>query len=192
MTDYDPTDWVDGVTDVNEVRMDKIEAGIDSAHDEIIAVTTRVTATEARLVPVPADPADDNKFLRALTGAWTWVSLQISSIAGLQAALDAKVDDAEKGAASGVATLDSSSKLLQEVAVGKIDAEGVPDGQVPTTQGGNTVFAPIPAGGAELQFLGNWGAGVQYTDGDCVVYNGVVYMCVEAPAVGTPPESWGV
>ena len=36
----------------------------------------------------------------------------IADITGLQVALDAKVDDTEKGAASGVATLDSGSKVL--------------------------------------------------------------------------------
>lgn len=35
MTDYVPTTWVDGTTSANATNLNKIEAGIDTAHDEI-------------------------------------------------------------------------------------------------------------------------------------------------------------
>lgn len=54
-----------------------------------------------------------------------------------------------------------------------------------------TAWVAGGAGGADLVYNGDFGAGgPSYTDGDVVVYNGVVYMCVRPTT--SAPTGWSV
>jgi hypothetical protein len=44
---------------------------------------------------------------------------------------------------------------------------------------------------ADLAYKGAYSGATAYVDGDVVVYNGVLYLCV-VPATGSAPEDWGV
>jgi hypothetical protein len=55
MSDYAQTDWVDNVTPVDAARMDNIEAGIESAHNEAHAAQAAADAAAAAL------PAKEDK-----------------------------------------------------------------------------------------------------------------------------------
>src|SRR5262245_25079815 len=75
----------------------------------------------------------------------------------------------EKAAANGYPSLDSGGK--------------VPLGQLPSGIGG----------GADLTYEGDYTAATTYQDGDVVVKDGIVYLCVGGPITGTPPDPvpWG-
>jgi hypothetical protein len=185
---YNPTDWVDNVTPVNEANMDHLEGGVDANAAAIDAVDARVVVLEGR----PVTPAVVNgSWIKGVGGAMVWSTIQAADVGGLTALLDAKVDDTEKGAANGVATLDSAQRGVQRHTVDKIYSVGEQEGFVPIVRSGITVWEAPPAGGASLTYLEDWSGATTYTDGDIVVYNGALYMCVEE-GVTTPPENWGL
>jgi hypothetical protein len=185
---YTPINWVDNVTDVNATNLNHMDAGIDANDAAIEVLDGRVDALEAQ-PPIP--PVVNGKWIKGVGGAMVWSDITIADVASLQAALDAKVDDTEKGAASGVATLDSGSRLVQKSTVDKIYSVGEVEGTVPTVRSGATVWE-VPAAGSDLNYMDDWDNGAQYKDGDIVIYNGVLNMCVEDSVVGQPPENWGV
>lgn len=69
----------------------------------------------------------------------------------------------EKAQANGYASLDAT-------------------GKVPTAQ-----LPPISAGGADLEYNGDFPTGSPFTDGDIVVYNGIAYMCVRPTSAAPTP-----
>ena len=159
--DYVKTDWVDDVTLVDEARMDHIEAGIDAATDAINALDVRVVAEEAQ----PDIPTVVNgQWIKGSGGAMVWSAIAIADVAGLQPALDAKEDDANKGVANGYAPLDSGSK--------------VPVANLP----------PI----SSVDYENVWAAGTAYQAGDVVSHNGVDYLAVNPSTGSTPPAVAGV
>lgn len=184
---YTLINWEDNVTDVDATNLNHMDAGIDANDAAIDGLDGRVDALEAQ-PPIP--PVVNGKWIKGVGGAMVWSDITIADVASLQAALDAKVDDSEKAAASGVATLDSASRVVQEATVDKIYSVGEVEGNVPIVRSGVTVWEAPPAGGSDLNFLGDWAPGT-YQDGEIVVYGGVLYMCVEE-GVTTPPENWGL
>jgi len=188
MPDYTPTDWVDNVTPVNASNMDKLEGGVDVNAAAIDALDVRIDTLEAR----PVTPAVVNgSWIKGVGGAMVWSTIQASDVGGLTTLLDAKVDDTEKAAVNGVATLNSSSRVVQQHALDRLWAAGQVEGTVPTVRSGVAVWEATVAG-SDLSFRDEWDNVTQYKDGDIVVYNGVLYMAVEASEIGTPPENWGV
>jgi hypothetical protein len=189
MTDYSPTVWQDNVTPVNATNLNKLEGGVDTAHQEIDALDLRLDAEEA--MPDVPSPVVNGQWIRGAGGVLVYDFIEVADVSGLQTALDAKVDDTEKGAASGVATLDSGTRVVQSATVDKIYSVGQIEGNIPIVRSGVTVWEPVPAGGSDLNFSGDWSAATPYEDGEIVTYNGVLYMCVE-PTQTAPPENWGV
>lgn len=106
--DYVPTDWVDGVTPVNEARMDNLDQAVDSHANAINALDTRLTAEEA----MPDVPTVVNgKWLKGVSGAMVWTDIAIADVANLQTTLNGKQDTSAKGAVNGYASLDSGGKV---------------------------------------------------------------------------------
>jgi hypothetical protein len=133
----------------------------------------------------------NGKWIKGVGGNPVWSDILISDVASLQAALDAKVDDTEKGAASGVATLDANTRVIQKHTVDKLYSVGVAEANIPIVRSGATVWEPVPAGGADLSYDGDWVPG-SYQDGDVVVKDGVTFLCVGGPTTTAPdPSLWG-
>ena len=148
MPDYTPTDWVDNVTPVNASNMDKLEGGVDANAAAIDANTAAIATINAK--PQIPTPVVNGQWIKGSGGALVWSAVVIADVTGLQTALDAKVDDTEKGAVSGVATLDSASRVVQKATVDKIYSVGEVEGTVPTVRSGATVWETPSAGGADL------------------------------------------
>jgi hypothetical protein len=96
----------------------------------------------------------------------------ITDVVGLQSALDAKIDDTEKGAASGVATLDANGKVVMaqipDSILGQLEYMGTHDfstGTPTPTQKGQYWIASV--------------AGGDYNVGDWAVYNGTSFDKVD-------------
>jgi hypothetical protein len=156
---YVPTDWVDHVTPVDEAHMDKLDLAVDQHADAINALDVRVAAEEAQ----PDVPAVVNgKWIKGVGGAMVYSDITIADVGGLQTALNGKENQSAKGAASGYAPLDASSK-------------------VPA--------ANLPAG-IDLRYAGTYSAATAYKEGDVVIYNGVSYMALRATTAETPTP-WG-
>lgn len=156
---YAPTDWVDHVTPVDEAHMDKIDQAIDVQADAINVLDTRLAAREA----MPAIPAVVNgKWIKGVGGAAVWSDIAITDVASLQTTLNGKENTSAKGAASGYAPLDASSK--------------VPAVNLPTPM--------------DLRYAGTYAGATAYKEGDVVIYNGVSYMALRS-TTGETPTPWG-
>jgi hypothetical protein len=163
MADYVPTDWVDFATPVNAANLDKMEAGIDTAHQEIDALDGRLDTVEGK----PALPTVvDGQWVKGVGGVPVWASIAQADVTGLVAALGAKEALVNKGAVNGYAPLGADQK--------------VPLTNLPDDIGGG--------GGAELVFEGDYVPATEYQDGDYVMKDGVVYVCVGGPTTA-PPDS---
>jgi len=157
---YVPTDWVQGVTPVDETRMDNIDTNLDQHADAINALDTRLAAEEA----MPDVPTVVNgKWAKGVGGAMVWSDIAQADVAGLTTTLTGKQDTSAKGAANGYAGLDSS-------------------GKVPTAQ--------LPAmSSTDLNYAGTWSAATNYKEGDIVIYNGVSYMALRS-SLNETPQPW--
>ena len=86
---YNPTDWVDHVTPVDEAHMDKLDVAVDQHADAINALDTRLVAEEA----MPDVPAVVNgKWAKGASGAVAWADITITDVQNLNASLNAKQD----------------------------------------------------------------------------------------------------
>ena len=164
---YTPTDWVNGVTDVDEAHMDKLEAGVVAAHTTADAAAPALAAHVAAadphtgyqresekgvangyasldsgiLVPdaqIPPGIARDSEVSAAIA---TEVTNRDAAIAAHAAAADPHTTyqkEGEKAAANGYASLDSGGK--------------VPSAQLPA------VSATIPARITTQQNVSDWNA----------------------------------
>ena len=94
---YTPTAWTTGDV-VTEAGLDNLEAGVDSAHDDIAALDSRLDVVEPRIVPTIA--GNDGKWLKVASGAMLWDAIDIAEVTGLQAALDAKLSSVPDATAS--------------------------------------------------------------------------------------------
>jgi hypothetical protein len=161
---YLPTDWVQGVTPVDETRMDNIDTNLDAHADAINTLDTRLVAEEAQ----PDIPTVVNgQWIKGSGGAMVWSAIAQADVTGLVAALAAKEATANKGVVSGYASLDGT-------------------GKVPSSQ------LPAAAASTTLTYQGDWAGATTYQDGDVIVYNGVAYLCVGGPTTTTPDGSvWG-
>ena len=95
----------------------------------------------------------------------------ITNVTGLQAALDAKVDDSEKGSANGVATLDANGKItltqIPDNVLGQLEYQGVWD------------FTTLPTATQKGQYWIASVSGNGYIVGDWAVWNGVSFDKVD-------------
>src|SRR5499427_7279019 len=105
---YVPIDWVDGVTPVDEAKMDHLETNIDQHADAINALDTRL-ATEEAMPDIPT--VVNGQWLKGSSGAMVWSAIAQADVTGLTAALNAKEATANKGAVNGYASLDSGGKV---------------------------------------------------------------------------------
>lgn len=184
---YAPTNWQDNVTDVNAANLNNLEGGVVANESDITALDLRVDDLEGNPV-VP--PVVNGQWIKGVGGAMVWSDIAISDVTNLQSSLDAKLDDSQAGAANGIATLDSAGRVAQSHTIDKLRSVGEVEGNVPVVRSGVTVWEEPQAGGADLNYLGDYTPGT-YNDGDIVLYEGVLYMCVDE-GVDTPPENWGV
>jgi hypothetical protein len=166
MADYVPTDWVDFSTPVNAANLDKMEAGIDTAHTEIDALDARLDTVEAK----PAlPPVVNGQWVKGAGGVPVWAAIAQADVTGLVSALAAKEALVNKGAVNGYAPLGADQK--------------VPLTNLPDDIGGG--------GGAELVFEGDYVPATEYQDGDYVMKDGVVFVCVGGPTTAPPdPTLW--
>jgi hypothetical protein len=81
LTPYEPTLWVDDVTDLDEITMNHIEGGILQADE-------RARNALAGLLP----PVQNGKWIKGVGGAAVWSDIQQADVQGLTAALAAKAD----------------------------------------------------------------------------------------------------
>ena len=105
---YVPIDWVDGVTPVDEAKMDHLETNIDQHADAINALDTRL-ATEEAMPDIPT--VVNGQWLKGSSGAMVWSAIAQADVTGLTAALNAKEATANKGVVNGYASLDSGGKV---------------------------------------------------------------------------------
>lgn len=95
----------------------------------------------------------------------------IANVTGLQSTLDAKVDDSEKGAANGVATLDVNGKVvltqIPDSVLGQLEYQGVLD------------FTTLPTATQKGQYWIASVSGNGYEVGDWAVWNGVSFDKVD-------------
>lgn len=95
----------------------------------------------------------------------------IANVTGLQSTLDAKVDDSEKGAANGVATLDVNGKVvltqIPDSVLGQLEYQGVWD------------FTTLPTSTQKGQYWIASVSGNGYEVGDWAVWNGVSFDKVD-------------
>ena len=91
----------------------------------------------------------------------------IANVTGLQSTLDAKVDDSEKGAANGVATLDINGKVvltqIPDSVLGQLEYQGVWD------------FTTLPTATQKGQYWVASVSGNDYIVGDWAVWNGISF-----------------
>lgn len=137
--------------------------------------------------------ADDLAAVEALTGtgyasrtgadAWSLVSaIPLADVDGLVAALDAKVDDTEKGAALGVAELDSGGKVpltqIPDSVLGQVEYQGTWDGSTNTP----TLVDP-PASSTKGHYhvvsVAGTFAGITFAVGDWIISNGSAWEKVD-------------
>ena len=75
------------------------------------------------------------------------------------------------------------------------DEKGVANGYAPVGSDGKIPAGLLPAvsGGADLTYEGDYAAATAYQDGDIVVKDGIVYLCVGGPVTGVAPDPapWG-
>src|SRR5215510_14220988 len=73
------------------------------------------------------------------------------------------------------------------------DEEGQANGYASLDATGKVPVGQLPAIGAQLTYEGDWAAPTTYDDGDVVVRNGIVYLCVGGPTTVAPdPTLWGL
>ena len=110
---YTPTDWVDNVSLVDAAKMDKIEQGIVDAHADIAALQAEIPNVI------------NGRWLKGTGGAAVWTTLTATDVAStatgdvaattVQAAIAELASEKQavsaKGAASGYASLDATTKV---------------------------------------------------------------------------------
>jgi hypothetical protein len=72
---YTPTSWVDNVTPVNAANLNKIETGVDQAHDALLPL-----------------PVVNGQWIKGSGGAAIWSAIAQADVTGLPAALTGKID----------------------------------------------------------------------------------------------------
>jgi hypothetical protein len=139
--------------------------------------TTATTLATARNITLSGDVTGTASFngsadaLITATVADNSHNHTITNVTGLQAALDAKVDDTEKGSANGVATLDVNGKVtltqIPDSVLGQLEYQGVWD------------FTTLPTATQKGQYWIASISGNGYVIGDWAVWNGVSFDKVD-------------
>lgn len=211
MSDYVPTDWVNNVTPVDDVRMDHLEAGVDQA----VAGNPPVVV--------------NGNWLAGVGGAQVWTPLEvIGTQIGVTAA---DMDFAWTGGAShgvyvatnagggsirsyGAGPKDGSRLVIRNGSTSctlkhnlaggtglKLYLAGATDLVLPTNavvefiQNGTFWFqvAQVPpvaaVASARIDYENAWAVGTPYQAGDVVRYNNVDYLAVNDSTGQTPPAA---
>jgi hypothetical protein len=211
MTDYVPTDWVEHETLVDAARMNKIEAGIDTAHDEAHAAqadadAAQVAADEAANAAANAQAAADAAQADADAASATIDSGRLGPGSLLISDWNAAIDNGWYHADPGA---HAPSAFAGSLVIGRVErAEGFVTQTCWQYALANSTLAPKyerrydgswgpwlavagGGGGADLSYDGDWVAGT-YQDGDVVIKDGIAYLCVGGPTTVAPdPAPWG-
>jgi len=164
MADYVPTDWVDFATPVNAANLDKMEAGIDTAHQEIDALDGRLDTVEGK----PSLPTVvDGQWVKGAGGVPVWSPIAQADVTGLVSALGAKESLSNKGIANGYAPLGADVK--------------VPLANLPAISGG----------GSDLSYEGEHVPASAHQDGDIIIKDGMAFIAVRDTTQNPDPALWG-
>lgn len=161
--------------------------------------TGKVPSAQLPTYPPTVPTVVNGQWLKGSGGAMVWSAITVADVSGAEAT-------ANKGVANGYASLDTGGTVpdaqipaaiardseVTTAVSGKenTSAKGAANGYAPLDSGSKVPVANLPAlGGAA--FLGAYSGSTAYIDGDVVLYNGVLYMCV-TPTTGSAPENWGV
>ena len=164
----------------NPHAVTKAQVGLDSVNNTADVVKNVLSATKlttARTIELTGDVTGTASFNGSANAAITATVADnshnhtITNVTGLQAALDAKVDDTEKGSSNGVATLDVNGKVtltqIPDSVLGQLEYMGVHN------------FTTMPTATQKGQYWIASVSGNGYIVGDWAVWNGSAFDKVD-------------
>lgn len=163
--------------DILLTKSDVDLGSVDNTADAVKNVLSATKLTTARTITISGDVTGSVSFNGSVNATIVATVADnshlhtIANVTGLQSALDAKVDDTEKGSANGVATLDVNGKVtltqIPDSVLGQLEYQGIWN------------FTTLPNATQKGQYWIASVSGNGYLVGDWAVWNGVTFDKVD-------------
>ena len=179
---------VDNTSDINKPISNAMQTALDQKASTALATTSVAGllsgADKAKLDGIATNATANSSDATLLNRANHTGTQAISTISGLQSALDAKESTSNKGVANGYAPLDSNSKVpvanLPDTVTGSLNYQGAWDAStntptIPTATSGNKGFyyKVNVSGTTTINGISSWSIG------DLIVSNGSVWEKIQ-------------